>query len=183
MRTVRSVVNLRSESQFDKVHSHPKSHIWLQALMCLIMTKIGFAHHFKLSKIMQWLDSDDMFDPGEIGYSLKNGFPLRIMTQQTPESDQSRSPALSPSDASLQHLSQLLHRASMSEEGIHTIIAMVCSKTPSFRVGYQQLSLMDKLILAQNLSDFVIPHCKPKTTVHFPYTRERTECKGGLREI
>lgn len=158
VRTVRSVVNLRSESQFDKVHSHPKSHIWLQALMCLIMTKIGFAHHFKLSKIMQWLDSDDMFDPGEIGYSLKNGFPLRIMTQQTPESDQSRSPALSPSDASIQHLSQLLHRASMSEEGIHTIIAMVCSKTPSFRVGYQQLSLMDKLILAQNMSDFIIPH-------------------------
>jgi len=158
VRTVRSVVNLRSESQFDKVHSHPKSHIWLQALMCLIMTKIGFAHHFKLSKIMQWLDSDDMFDPGEIGYSLKNGFPLRIMTQQTLESDQSGSPALSPSDASIQHLSQLLHRASMSEEGIHTIIAMVCSKTPSFRVGYQQLSLMDKLILAQNMSDFIIPH-------------------------
>ena len=28
-----------------------------------------------------------------------------------------------------------------------------------------------------------IEHCKPKTPVVPPYTRERTECKGGLREI
>ena len=26
-------------------------------------------------------------------------------------------------------------------------------------------------------------HCKPKTPLHFPYTRKRTECMGGLREI
>ena len=26
-------------------------------------------------------------------------------------------------------------------------------------------------------------HCKPKTPLHFPYTRERTECKVGIREI
>ena len=26
-------------------------------------------------------------------------------------------------------------------------------------------------------------HCKPKTPLHYPYTREWTECKGGLREI
>jgi hypothetical protein len=26
-------------------------------------------------------------------------------------------------------------------------------------------------------------HCKPKTPLHFPYTRERTECKVGIQEI
>ena len=26
-------------------------------------------------------------------------------------------------------------------------------------------------------------HCKPKTPLHYLYTREWTECKGGLREI
>jgi len=28
-----------------------------------------------------------------------------------------------------------------------------------------------------------IKHCKPKTPLHFPYTRERTECKVGIQEI
>ena len=27
------------------------------------------------------------------------------------------------------------------------------------------------------------PHCKPKTPLHYPYTRERTECKVGIQEI
>jgi hypothetical protein len=26
-------------------------------------------------------------------------------------------------------------------------------------------------------------HCKPKTPLHFPYTRERTEYKVGIQEI
>jgi hypothetical protein len=26
-------------------------------------------------------------------------------------------------------------------------------------------------------------HCKPKTPLHFSYTRERTECKVGIQEI
>ena len=28
-----------------------------------------------------------------------------------------------------------------------------------------------------------VEHCKPKTPLHFPYTRERTECKVGIQEI
>jgi len=28
-----------------------------------------------------------------------------------------------------------------------------------------------------------IAHCKPKTPLHFPYTRVRTECKVGIQEI
>ena len=31
--------------------------------------------------------------------------------------------------------------------------------------------------------DRVKGHCKPKTPLHFPYTRERTECKVGIQEI
>ena len=68
-RTVRSFVNLRAETPFDKVYTDAKKHCWLRAVMCLIMTKVGYAHDFKLTKIKQWLSSQYYFDPGEIGHS------------------------------------------------------------------------------------------------------------------
>ena len=48
--------------------------------------------------------------------------------------------------------------------------------------GGKRMSLEVDNFMIVFVSAYIV-HCKPKTTVHFPYTRERTECKGGLREI
>ena len=157
-RTVRSFVNLRAETPFDKVYTDAKKHCWLRAVMCLIMTKVGYAHDFKLTKIKQWLSSQYYFDPGEIGHSLENGLPLRILTNQNACEDQSRSALLSPSHNLIQYLSEHLKKINLTANGVDIIITMVCKNNPNYRFAYQQLSLLDKLRMAQHLNNTILPN-------------------------
>ena len=56
---------------------------------------------------------------------------------------------------------------------VDSSLAPVCAETPLI-----WLPISSCLVCL-----FPRSHCKPKTPLHFPYTRERTECKVGIREI
>jgi hypothetical protein len=122
------------------------------------MTKVGYAHDFKLTKIKQWLSSQYYFDPGEIGHSLENGLPLRILTNQNACEDQSCSALLSPSHNLIQYLSEHLKKINLTANGVDIIITMVCKNNPNYRFAYQQLSLLDKLRMAQHLNNTILPN-------------------------
>lgn len=158
IRTVRSFVNMRAQTLFNEVYRDPAKHCWLRALVCLVMTKVGYAHDFKLSKIQQWLSSPDYFDPGKIGNSLESGLPLGILTSWYTGASHPGIASLSPTHHVIEHLSNHLKKIDLTPSGVDTIITAVCDNNRRYRLAYQKLSLLDKLRLAQHLNHSIIPN-------------------------
>jgi hypothetical protein len=113
--------------------------------MCLILTKIGYAHDFKFLKLQHWLKSDNYFDPRQIGQSIERGVPLRLTTTQELKTGEPRSMPISASHPWIQYLSEQLKNIEMSDEGVNIIVKMVCMGNATYRLMYQSLSMSDKL--------------------------------------
>jgi hypothetical protein len=153
IKTVRDHLCQRSSNLFDSVYIDQSTHVWLKAMVCFILTKIGFAHHFKLSPIKQWLVSNRPYDPEGIGHSVSHGIPLR--TRTTPGNSLIQPPI--PQEELVSKLQDLLASISLSPEGIATVSEIARNRNSSYRLQYHQMSLLDKLKLSQSLSQFIIP--------------------------
>jgi hypothetical protein len=156
LRTVHELVKMRSETKFDDIYDS-RVHLWLRAVMSLIMTKIGFGHHFKMRFIKEWLLSSNRFDPGGIGHALETNSVIGLKLSPSPPLVSISSGEISSSFL-MQALKKELMELGLSHGAINILTDMVKMEEPTHRLIYQQISLLDKLKLAQGLNCFVIPN-------------------------
>ena len=153
--SIQQIVRFRAQTTFDQVYKSVDMHIWLRAMIYLVTTLIGLTHDKKIDPLQKWLakcrHGCNSHDPLHLCHRLTNH--LSVLSDEVP-----LEPTPQPYDELNPKILAIITHSLGAEEACHSDILKLIEPQHTAEMMFINLSMKNKLIIAQKLTSELIPN-------------------------
>lgn len=160
IQSIQQIISFRAQKRFNEVYTSTHMHLWIKAMFCIVTTLLGLTHDSKLRPVIEWLKpnalSSALYDPLNIKTRLLLGTSI---LQDFAENGTKGGSTQVVDSGQLDNMIHCTFTNCLQHIGTADMDKLMSITKDGFvpRQMYLSLSAQGKFILAQNISESLIP--------------------------